>query len=290
MVVGGGPAGLEAARVLTLRGHRVELFEAAGELGGQVRLAARGGWRKDVIGIAHWLINEVTRLGVEVHLNRYVEKDEVDVEGTDIFIIATGGLPRSDLGGGGGELAVSAWDALGGGIALEGEILVYDAVGAHCALSLADLLTAQGKSVTFVTPDRHIGRALGGQNYPVYLRNLHNQKARILTDRALTGIRKDQGRLVARLRHAFARTYEEVAADTILTDLGTESLDELFHDLAPDSRNGGEYDYEALVTLQPQPSHINPQGAYQVFRIGDALAARDIHAAILDANRLCRII
>ena len=87
-----------------------------------------------------------------------------------------------------------------------------------------------------------------------------------------------------------AESHHEVAADVVITDLGTESLDELFHQLAEGSRNFGEYDHEALVALRPQPMNANPDGRYQLFRIGDALSARDIHAAMLDANRLCRAI
>ena len=196
--------------------------------------------------------------------------------------------PRSTLPGGGDELVVSAWDGLAGGIDLDGEILIYDAVGAHCALSLADLLSSQGKQITVVTPDRHIGRTLGGQNSPVYLRNLYNQGVRLLTDRSLSSVRKEGNRLVATCRHAFARSHEEISADHVIVDLGTKSLNDVFADLVAGSRNLGEYDHEALVALQPQPMTANPDGTYQLFRIGDALSARDIHAAILDANRLCR--
>ena len=289
IVVGGGPAGLEASRVLALRGHSVDLFEAASQLGGQIRLAAMGGWRKDIAGVADWLVAEIEYLDVRVHLNRYVEAVDLPDFEANVIIVATGGLPRSELPDGGGELALSAWDVLAGGKLPDGEILIYDAVGAHCALSLADRLSAAGRVVTIVTPDRQLGRGLGGQNYPVYLRNLHNQGATILTDRALTGLRGEQGRRVASLRHAFARSHEEIAADVVIADLGTESLDELFHELTVDAFNFGEYDYEALVALSPQPPGANPGGRYQLFRVGDALSARDIHAAILDANRLCRV-
>ena len=249
-----------------------------------------GGWRKDIVGVADWLIAEVERLGVRIHLNRYVEATDLPEFEADVVIVATGGLPRSDLPDGGGELALNAWDVLAGDELPDGEILIYDAVGAHCALSLADKLSAAGRVVTVVTPDRQLGRGLGGQNYPVYLRNLFNQGAATLTDRALTGLRAEHGRLIASLRHAFARSHEDVTADVVIADLGTESLDELFHQLAAESLNFGEYDHEAQVALKSQPRDANSEGRFQLFRIGDALSARDIHAAILDANRLCRVI
>ena len=70
VVVGGGPAGLEAARVLAERGHAVVLYEAGARLGGQVLLAAKEGWRKDLIGIIDWRVSELQYLGVDVRLNR----------------------------------------------------------------------------------------------------------------------------------------------------------------------------------------------------------------------------
>jgi len=290
VVVGGGPAGLEAARVAALRGHDVTLFEAAARLGGQVLLAARGGWRRDMIGIADWLAAEVAHLGVDLRLNTYAEAGEVRALAPDVAIVATGGLPGTVLPEGGGELALSVWDVLGGQAEAAGEVLVFDAVGGHAALSLADMLADAGQAVTFVTPDRHLDRGVGVQSFPVYLRNLRRAGAWTLTDRALVGLRRDGNRLLARLRHAHAREFEEVAADCVVADLGTESLTEVFDALAPESRNLGEIDHEALLALRPQPEDANPDGGFALYRIGDALAARDIHAAMLDANRLARAI
>ena len=80
VVVGGGPAGLEAARVCAERGHRVVLFEANKYLGGQVLLAAKVTWRKDILGIVEWLSNECELLGVDIQLNRYAEQTDILIE------------------------------------------------------------------------------------------------------------------------------------------------------------------------------------------------------------------
>jgi len=73
VVVGGGPAGLEAARVSAERGHKVSLLEAASELGGQIRIGATGSWRRDLMGIVEWRESELKRPGVSVHTNSYME-------------------------------------------------------------------------------------------------------------------------------------------------------------------------------------------------------------------------
>ena len=151
-------------------------------------------------------------------------------------------------------------------------------------------LAAAGQPLVFATPDRHVGRALGGQNVPVYLRDLARAGARIVTDRALVGIRREGNRLVASMRHAYSREIGEEVADAVVADLGTVSSTELFDELVPEARNLGEVDHDALIAVHPQPTDANPDGRFALFRIGDALAPRDIHAALLDANRLCRAI
>ncbi len=82
VVIGGGPAGLEAARVSATRGHKVVLLEAASQLGGQLVMAARASWRRDVIGIVDWRCAELERLGVDVRLNTYAERGDVLVAAT----------------------------------------------------------------------------------------------------------------------------------------------------------------------------------------------------------------
>ena len=288
VVVGAGPAGLEAARVLALRGHTVTLFEAGQRPGGQVLLAAKAAWRKDMIGIADWLADEVVRLGVLLHLNRYVESNDINAVLADVVIIATGGVPDVSLARGGEHLVKTAWDVLAGQERVEGDVLIYDEVGGHCALSLAHELSSQHHSMVFVTPDREVGRALGGQNYPLYLRNLARAKTELISSQQLLGVHQEGNRLVCTLRHAFSRDTTEVIADTVIVDKGTQPMNGIFADLVPASTNLGELDYDALVECRAQPSALNNAGTYQLYRVGDAWAGRDIHAAMLDSNRLCR--
>jgi len=289
-VIGGGPAGLEAARVLALRGHRVTLHEAGPRLGGQILLAARAGWRKAMIGIADWLVGEVQALGVEVRLNSYVEGPEVLEGSPDLVLVATGGVPDTTLPEGGGELAVTTWALLAGEVQPAESLLLYDEGGTHAALSTADWLAGQGAAVELATPDHQVGRGIGGQNLPVYLRNLYRAGATLTPDHRLLSLRHEGNGLVAVLWNEYGRTRVERRVAQVVVERNTLPADAPFQALRGGSRNLGEVDAEALVALAPQPAEANPDGGYLLFRLGDAVAARDIHAALLDANRLCRVL
>ena len=289
-IIGGGPAGMEAARVSAHRGHKVTLYEAGTRLGGQILLAARAGWRKDMIGIADWLSTELEVLGVDVRLNAIVEGPEVLVDAPDIVLVASGGIPAANLEDGGSELAVSTWELLSGETGPGENILVYDETGGHGAIATADWLATNGASVEMATPDLQVGRNIGGQNIPVYLRNLYTSGATLTPNHRLKGVRRDGNALVAILWNEFSRVRIERRFDQIVVDTCTLPADGPFHELAAGSRNLGDFDVDALVRLEPQPDDANPGGDYLLFRIGDALAQRDIHAAMLDANRLCRVL
>jgi len=290
VVIGGGPAGLEAARVAALRGHRVTLHEAAPRLGGQILLAARAGWRKDLIGIADWLAAEVAALGVEIRLDSFVEGPELLAEAPDVVLVATGGTPDRSLPEGGGELAVTTWELLAGETRPASDLLLYDEGGSHAALSTADWLAGQGLRLELATPDHQVGRGIGGQNLPIYLRNLYRAGARLLPDHRLLGIRRAGNGLVAVLWNEYARTRVERSVAQVVVERTTLPADAPFHALRAGARNLGDLDVEALVALRPQPADANPAGSYELYRLGDAVAARDIHAALLDANRLARVL
>ena len=287
VVVGAGPAGLEAARVSALRGHEVVVFEAASEPGGQIVLAARATWRKELLGIAEWLAAEVERLGVVLHLNRYAESADVLAERPDVVIAATGGVPNLERVAG-AEHAVSVWDVLGGQVEPGAEVLVFDDHGDHQGPSVVDYLASRGSSVELATPDRLTAQEVGATNYPVYLASFYAKGVTLTPDRRLRSVERDGNRLRAVLRNEYTDAEEARLVDQVVVEHGTLPAAELFHEFAPLARNEGELDLEALIAGRPQAVASNPDGEFMLFRVGDAVAGRNIHAAIYDSLRLCK--
>ena len=104
----------------------------------------------------------------------------------------------------------------------------------------------------------------------------------------LDSVRRDGNELVATIGTDYSGVTRERRVDQVVVNHGTRPLDDLYFELRPGSTNLGEVDYETLVSGQPQAVTRNPEGAFQLFRIGDAVAARNTHAAIYDALRLVR--
>ena len=286
VVVGGGPAGLEAARVAARRGHAVLLFEAGDRLGGQVVLAAKAPGREEIIGITDWLAREVELAGVEVRCNSYAEADDVLAEDPDIVVVATGGLPDTSFLEAGEDLVSSVWDVLGGHVEPTGSVLLYDDHGFHQGPSTAVALAKKGLELELVTPDRMTAFEVGATNYPNYLRELYRHRVRLTPDLELRSVRRDGNRLLATFWNELADTTEERTVDHVVVEHGTLPADELYHALVPGAVNAGEIDLEALIDVRPQTIRSNPDGRYQLFRVGDAVSSRNIHAAILDSLRL----
>ena len=287
VVVGAGPAGLEAARVSALRGHEVVVFEAASEPGGQIVLAAKATWRRDLLDIAGWLGAEIERLGVALHLNRYVEAEDVLAERPDIVVVATGGVPNLEWVEG-AEHVVSVWDVLGGQVEPGAEVLVFDDHGDHQAPSAVDFLAARGSSVELVTPDRMSAHEIGATNFPVYLESFYSKGVRLTPDHRLRRVEREGNRLRAVIRNEYSDAEVERHVDQVVVEHGTLPAAELFHALAPRARNEGELDIEALIAGRPQEITSNEDGEFMLFRVGDAVASRNIHAAIYDSLRLCK--
>jgi len=290
VVVGAGPAGLEAARVLGERGHRVVVFEAADAAGGQVRIAASSPRRRDLISIIEWRLDECKLLGVDIRTNRYVDTDEVLAENPDIVVVATGGVPNTEFLTEGANLVTDGWDVLCGAVHPRGEVMLYDDNGGHPGLDAAEVLARTGVSLEFVTPERTLAPDVGGVNYPGYFKVFAEHDVRVTLNERLTGLRRKDGRLEVDLYNEYAHATRQRMVDHVVVEHGTLPSDELYFGLVAGSTNLGEVDQQALLNLQPQAVVRNAEGGYQLFRIGDAVASRNIHAAIYDAFRLCLVL
>ncbi|WP_460450909.1 oxidoreductase [Alsobacter sp. SYSU BS001988] len=287
VVVGGGPAGLEAARVSAERGHEVVLLEAGAKLGGQLLLGERASWRRDLIGIVGWRAEEIRRLGVRVELNRYAEVEDVLAESPDAVIVATGGVPDIDWIDG-AEHCTSVWDVIGGATPLAAEVLVYDGTGRHPGPQAAELAAQEGRKVQFVSIDAQISQELTYAERVIWKKRIYELGVPMTFDHEIVKVERRGNRIAATFRNLASEQLMEREADQILVEHGTRPADDLYHALKPHSANDGVTDIEALLALQPQPLHLRPEARIELHRIGDAVASRNVHAAVLDAMRLCR--
>jgi len=287
VIVGAGPAGLEAARVVAERGRAVVLFEAADQPGGQVRLAARTKRRRELIGIVDWRMAQLHKRGADLRFNSLAEATDVLAEKPDVVIVATGGLPNGVELDDGADLVTTSWDILTGDAKPAAETLLFDDNGAHPGLQAAETLAEAGSKLEIVTPERFFAPEIGGLNHVVYAECFHEHGVRITINTRLLAVRRQGNRLAAVIGGDYGARTETRIVDQVVVEHGTLPLDDLYLALKDGARNQGEVDYRALIAGRPQEVVRNPGGTYQLFRIGDAVSSRNIHAAIYDALRLC---
>ncbi len=288
VIVGAGPAGLEAARVGGERGHEVIVFEAMPWAGGQVRLAARNKRRVDLVGIIDWRLSELERLGVTIHTNTIADRDAVLALEPDIVVVATGGSPQLPPLEAGADLVSTAWDVIAGSIDPKGRVLLYDDDGTHSALTAAEMLAQAGVDLEIVTPERTFGVDVGGMNAVAYARAMNEADVRVSLHQRVMSVSRDGDELVVEVGSDHSSVRHERRVDHAIVAHGTSPLDDIYFALKAESSNHGAVDYGALIDGRPQTLAPNPDGEYQLFRVGDAVASRNIHAAIYDALRLVK--
>ena len=287
VVVGAGPAGLEAARVAAERGHKVTVFEAAALPGGQIRLTAQTKRRADMIGIIDWRMAQCAALGVIFRFNTWAELSDVLACAPDVVVIATGGMPEKAILAFGNDLTVSAWDILSGDVKPGTNVLLYDDAGDHTAMQAAQLLADTGAQVEIMTPDRSFAPDVMAMNLVPYMRALQDKNVVFTVTYRLTGVARDGNQLRATIGSDYMPLAKTALYDQIIVNHGTQPLADLYFALKPLSSNLGAVDYAALIAGHPQSLNAGPAG-FQLFRIGDAVESRNTHAAIYDALRLMK--
>lgn len=287
VVVGAGPAGLEAARVAAERGHKVSLLEAASDPGGQIRLTARSKRRAEMIGIVDWRMAQCAARDVEFRFDTFAEAEDLLSLAPDVIVVATGGLPEITILKSGADLACSAWDILSGDIKPGENVLIYDDAGDHPALMAAEAVVKAGGRVEIMTRDRSFAPEVMGMNLVPYLRELQHEAALFTVSRTLVSLSRSGNLISATIGTDYSAHQYQKEFDQVIVNQGTIPLDGLYFDLKRKARNLGQVDHEALVAGSGEIFPVrNPEAAFNLYRIGDAVSSRNIHAAIYDALRI----
>jgi 2,4-dienoyl-CoA reductase-like NADH-dependent reductase (Old Yellow Enzyme family)/thioredoxin reductase len=261
LVIGGGVGGLETARVAALRGHRVTLLEAAPALGGQVLVAARAPKREDYAAIAHWLVGQVRKAGVEVRLNAPADVADVLKLDPEAVVVATGAVPRvPQIPGVGLPHVTTASDILTGQIRPGPRCVVVDEDGHFTAPTTADFLAGKGCQVTIITRYFMVGEDIDeGVRSDLYARlctqGVVLQPMTVAIEMLPGGVRT---------KHTFSGAEAVLEADTVVLAFGGKANDTLFHELT------GKVPELKLI--------------------GDACSPRRIHDALLEGTRVARAI
>ena len=259
-VVGGGPAGLEAARVAAARGHKVTLFEKSAQLGGQVKTAALAPHREDFGEIVGYLESQVRKLGVEVVLGTEVSEEMVLEANPDAAVIATGSnayippVPGSELG-----IAVSVRDVLENKVEMGERVVVVDTQGLHPGSDVAELLADQGKKVKLITTKPYVGASLELLTWRLLYQRLMEKDVEMFPSTALKDIGEDSITVYSTITGKEQRISE---VDAVVFAVG------------------GAADNSLYRALKGQVAEL--------FAVGDAVAPRGVEQAVYEGHKVGR--
>ena len=287
-IVGAGPAGLEAARVCSEQGHSVTVFEASDKPGGQINLITRSKRRKDMAGIIDWRINICEANKVKFHFNSFASKEEILSENPDIIIIATGGVPNTDILSEGSDLVISTWDILSGNVNIEDDVVLYDDGGNYPGLQAAEMISSVTSKLEIITPERFFSPDIGGMNFVPYGKNFYEKNVKISLNSRVKSVFRKGNRLGVKISSDYSDLTFEKETSQVIVEHGTSPVDDLYFELKDQSKNLGQVDYKSLIKGLNKEIIKNKKGDFFLFRVGDAISSRNIHAAIYDSLRICK--
>ena len=260
LVVGGGPAGLQAAATAAQRGHRVTLLERAPVTGGQVQVAAGVPSRAEFLDVVRNLLAECTRYGVAVRTGVAADAAVVREFAPDAVVLATGARPQPPWWAGGLDRIVDVRDVLERRVAPAGEVFVVDELGFHQATSVAELLADRGCAVRVSTPGMVVGQDLGiTLDLEGWYVRAHAKGIGQSTDEVVLGAAADGERIALQVLTHTTGQAATVLADWVVCAVPQAPEDELWHALS-------DVDFTVL-------------------RAGDCIAPRRAHAAVIEGHR-----
>ena len=257
VVAGGGPGGLEAARVAAESGHDVVVYERTDAIGGQLRIAAAGPTRGELLDFVDYLERELGRLGVELRTGTEATRDAVLGDAPDLVVCATGATPEApDFAVSGGSRVANVWELLGGDVAEipARAVVVDDGTGFWHGISAVEYLAERGAAVELLTPARGVGLTIPHESYGNVSGRLASHGVRVRVLAKVTGI---DGTTVS-FADGFAGEPAQTTAELVVVRTRMRANDALIREL--------EGAGPALAT------------------IGDASAPRRLNHAVLDAN------
>ena len=262
-VIGGGPGGLQAAVTAASRGHQVTLFERSARTGGQVNVAASVPSRAEFLDIVRNLAAQAERLGVQVKTGHEVTAGFLLAAAPDAVVLATGARPARPWWSHDHPRVADVREFIDGTHAPAGTVVVVDELGFHQATSAAELLADRGCDVEVITSGMVVGQDLGiTLDIETWNVKAHAKGIRQRTDVVVLDAGEgDDGRLVLQLQHHPTGTAQQLACDWVACAIPTQPEDALWQALA----------------LAGAP--------FSLQRVGDCLAPRRAHAAVIEGER-----
>lgn len=263
VVVGGGPAGLQAAATAAQRGHQVALLERAPSTGGQVALAATVPSRAEFLDVVRNLRAECVRYRVDIRTGVQATAAMLAELRPDSVVLATGARPQSPPWAPSLDRIVDVRDVLEGTAAPERDVLVVDDLGFHQATSVAELLADRGCRVRISTPGMVVGQDLGiTLDLETFQLRAHAKEIRQSTDEVVLSAAADveTGGVVLQILKHTTGVVTEAGFDWVVCATHQAPEDGLWHELK--------------------------SAPFDVYRVGDCVTPRRAHAAVVEGHRV----